>query len=75
MSEDDVTTRPGRPTEKWVTGDELMTGEEMTGPQHSFPKTLAHEAGTDAPDELTRAVANEQIERLQQQTGRRPHTT
>jgi hypothetical protein len=61
----DVTPRPDRPTEEWVTGD-----EPMTGPQRSYLGTLAQEAGEDVPDELTKAEASETIERLQQQTGR-----
>jgi DUF3072 family protein len=70
MSENDVTTRPDRPTGEWVTGD-----EPMTGPQQSYLQTLAHEAGEDVTDELTKAAASEQIDRLQRKTGRRPHTT
>jgi hypothetical protein len=61
----DVTQRPERPTEQWVTGD-----EPMTGPQQSYLSTLAQEAGEDVPDDLTKAQASEQIERLQSATGR-----
>lgn len=63
---DAVTPNPERPTEEWVTGD-----EPMTGPQQSYLGTLATEAGADAPrDDLTKAQASEEIERLQQVTGR-----
>jgi hypothetical protein len=62
---DDVTTRPERPTELWVTGD-----EPMTGPQQSYLRTLAQEAGEDVPEELTKAEASEHIDRLQAETGR-----
>lgn len=61
----DVTRRAERPPEQWVTGD-----EPMTGPQQSYLHTLAQEAGEDVPDELTKAQASEQIERLQDETGR-----
>jgi hypothetical protein len=62
----DVSQNPERPTEEWVTGD-----EPMTGPQKSYLHTLAQEAGEDAPrDDLTKAAASEEIERLQGVTGR-----
>ncbi len=61
----DVTRQPERPTEEWVTGE-----EPMTGPQESYLHTLAREAGEEPPGELTKAEASEQIERLQQATGR-----
>ena len=54
-----------KPTEEWVTGD-----EPMTGPQHSYLQTLAHEADRDLPADLTKAQASELIEELQQVTGR-----
>jgi len=63
--EQDVTRRAERPTDQWVTGD-----EPMTGPQQSYLHTLAQEAGQDVPDDLTKAQASEEIERLQQETGR-----
>jgi hypothetical protein len=61
----DVNPNPERPTEEWVTGD-----EPMTGPQQSYLQTLAREAGEEPPTELTKAQASEEIERLQQATGR-----
>lgn len=66
---------PGRAstTEKdpseWVTGD-----EPMTGAQRSYLDTLARQAGEQLPADLTKAEASEHIDRLQQQTGRRPAT-
>ena len=65
MSEDQVSTNAERPTDQWVTGD-----EPMTGPQQSYLHTLAQEAGEEVPDDLTKAQASEQIDRLQQETGR-----
>ncbi len=44
----------------WVTGD-----EPMTGPQASYLETLAHQAGEDVPEGLTKAQASDAIERLQ----------
>jgi hypothetical protein len=52
-------------TSDWVTG-----GEPMTGPQRSYLGTLAHEAGRDIPDGLTKAQASELIDELQGVTGR-----
>ena len=65
MSDDQVSTNPERPTDQWVTGD-----EPMTGPQESYVKTLAQEAGEEVPDDLTKAQASDTIERLQNETGR-----
>jgi hypothetical protein len=49
----------------WVTGD-----EPMTAAQRSYLDTLAREAGEEISADLTKAEASEQIERLQQKTGR-----
>lgn len=49
----------------WVTGD-----EPMTAPQRSYLDTLAREAGEELPGDLNKAQASEQIERLQQKSGR-----
>jgi DUF3072 family protein len=62
---DEVNTSAERPTDQWVTGD-----EPMTGPQQSYLHTLAQEAGEDVPDDLTKAQASDEIDRLQGETGR-----
>lgn len=49
----------------WVTGD-----EPMTAPQRSYLDTLAREAGEEIPADITKAEASEQIDRLQDKTGR-----
>ncbi|CAN5404892.1 DUF3072 domain-containing protein [soil metagenome] len=49
----------------WVTGD-----EPMTGAQRSYLDTLAREAGEEISADITKAEASEQIERLQEKTGR-----
>jgi hypothetical protein len=49
----------------WITGD-----EPMTGAQRSYLDTLAREAAEEIPANLTKAEASEQIDRLQQKTGR-----
>ncbi|MCO5997199.1 DUF3072 domain-containing protein [Actinoallomurus rhizosphaericola] len=53
-----------RPVEKdpedWATGD-----EPMTGPQESYLRTLAREAGEDVPENLSKAQASELIDELQ----------
>jgi hypothetical protein len=63
------TSTPGDTAAKdpsdWVTGD-----EPMTGAQRSYLDTLAREAGEEIPANLTKAEASEQIDRLQQKTGR-----
>ncbi|KAA9089971.1 DUF3072 domain-containing protein [Microbacterium radiodurans] len=56
---------PVKDPENWVTGD-----EPMTGPQRSYLDTLAREAGEELPGNLSKAEASEQIDRLQDATGR-----
>ena len=51
--------------DEWVTGD-----ESMTGPQASYLKTLANEAGEDVDENLTKAEASKKIDELQERTGR-----
>jgi len=51
--------------------DDWVTGEEsMTGPQASYLKTLAQEAGEAFDPELTKAEASKKIDELQDRTGR-----
>ena len=49
----------------WVTGD-----ESMTGPQASYLRTLAQEAGEPVDESLTKAEASKKIDELQERTGR-----
>lgn len=51
--------------DRWVTGD-----EPMTGAQRSYLHTLAEEAGEDVDDALTKAEASKRIDELQEITGR-----
>jgi hypothetical protein len=51
--------------ETWVTGDEPMTAS-----QRSYLDTLAREAGEEISADITKAQASEEIDRLQQKTGR-----
>jgi DUF3072 family protein len=51
--------------DEWVTGD-----EEMTGAQESYLHTLAQEAHEKVDDELTKAEASKEIDRLKEKTGR-----
>ena len=51
--------------DEWVTGD-----ESMTGPQASYLRTLANEAGEEVDESLTKAEASKQIDELQERTGR-----
>ena len=50
---------------EWTTGD-----ESMTGPQASYLRTLAQEAGVEIDDGLTKAEASRKIDELQERTGR-----
>jgi hypothetical protein len=56
---------PEKDPADWVTGD-----EPATGPQQSYLHTLAQEAGEDVPDEISKADASREIDRLQAETGR-----
>lgn len=56
---------PEKDPEDWTTGD-----EPMTGPQESYLRTLAQEAGEEVPGELTKVEASQLIDRLQEKTGR-----
>ena len=56
---------PEKDPEDWVTGD-----ESMTGPQASYLKTLAQEAGEDFDPKLSKAEASKKIDELQHETGR-----
>lgn len=60
---------PGSNTVKdpadWTTGD-----EPATGAQRSYLQTLAEEAHTEVPADLTKAEASRRIDALQERTGR-----
>ena len=51
--------------DQWVTGD-----ESMTGPQASYLKTLAREAGEEVDESMSKAEASKKIDELQERTGR-----
>lgn len=54
-----------KPVEDWTTG-----GEEMTGAQSSYLKTLCQECGEDFNPDLTKAEASKLIDELQNRSGR-----
>ena len=58
-------SNPVKDPDDWKTGD-----EPMTGPQESYLHTLAQEAGEPVPEDLTKAEASKEIDRLQEETGR-----
>jgi hypothetical protein len=63
---DHVERTTEKPPERWVTG-----GEPMTGAQRSYLETLSREAGQEPPSgDLSKAEASEQIDELQDATGR-----
>lgn len=51
--------------DEWVTGD-----EEITGAQESYLHTLAQQAHEKVDDDLTKAEASKEIDRLKAKTGR-----
>ncbi len=61
----DPTENAAKDPDEWVTGDEAMTG-----PQASYLKTLAREAGENFNPELSKAEASKKIDELQHETGR-----
>lgn len=61
----EVTPQPEKDPQDWVTAE-----EPMTGPQESYLRTLAQEAGEDPPADLTKAEASKLIDALQERTGR-----
>ncbi len=63
--DDEPVGTPEKDTTEWKTGD-----EPVTGPQLSYLQTLAHQAGHELPEGLTKARASELIDELQTQTGR-----
>lgn len=63
--ENEAVGTPEKDPADWTTGD-----EPVTGPQASYLQTLAHQAGREVPEGLTKAQASELIDELQQETGR-----
>lgn len=61
----DIDSSAQKDPDEWTTGD-----ESMTGPQASYLHTLAHEAGEEVDESLTKAEASKKIEELQEKTGR-----
>lgn len=61
----EVHPNPEKDPSDWVTGD-----EPMTGPQMSYLRTLSQEANEPFDESLTKAQASERIEELQGKTGR-----
>jgi len=60
-----IQPNPEKPVEEWTTGD-----EPMTGPQMSYLRTLCQEAGEEFDEKLTKAEASKRIDELQSKTGR-----
>jgi hypothetical protein len=65
MADDHTAATTEKDPERWVTGD-----EPMTGAQASYLETLAREADEEPPTDLTKAEASERIDALQEATGR-----
>ena len=61
----DANPNPEKPPEQWVTGQ-----EPMTGPQISYLRTLCREAGEEFDETLSKAEASKKIDELQTKTGR-----
>ncbi|MET9137039.1 DUF3072 domain-containing protein [Streptomyces parvulus] len=62
-------TDPRKNVQDWATGE-----EPATGPQLSYLRTLAREAGEEVPENLTKADASRMIDRLQQASPRTKET-
>ncbi|MFD0057294.1 DUF3072 domain-containing protein [Streptomyces sp. NPDC005047] len=62
-------TDPRKNVRDWATGE-----EPATGPQLSYPRTPAREAGEGVPENLTKADASRMIDRLQQASPRTKET-
>ena len=54
-----------KPVEDWVTGDEPMTGAQM-----SYLKTLCEETGETFDDKLSKAEASKRIDELKSRSPR-----
>ena len=63
--EDEEFSNMKKDPDEWTTGDEKMTGAQM-----SYLKTLSDEAGEPFDENLTKAEASKRIDELQQRTGR-----
>lgn len=61
----DPTGAAAKDPDEWVTGD-----EPMTGAQASYLATLAHDTGTEVPEQLSKAEASKLIDELQQRSPR-----
>ena len=65
QADEQNTTSAQKDPDQWVTGE-----ESMTGPQASYLRTLAQEAGEEVDENLTKAEASKKIDELQERTGR-----
>ena len=65
MAEGAVGDNTEKDPDRWVTGD-----ERMTGAQASYLRTLSEEAGESFDEGLSKAEASKRIEELQAKTGR-----
>ena len=65
MAEGPVGDNTEKDPDRWVTGD-----ERMTGAQASYLRTLSEEAGESFDEGLSKAEASKRIEELQSKTGR-----
>lgn len=64
-SEPHVTPNPEKDPAEWTTGDQPMTGAQM-----SYLRTLCTEAKEEFDEKLTKAEASIRIDELQKKTGR-----
>jgi hypothetical protein len=60
----EATPNSDKPPEQWVTGE-----EPMTGPQISYLQTLCREAEEEFDPSLTKTEASKKIDELQARTG------
>ena len=65
MADESVGDNTQKDPDRWVTGD-----EPMTGAQASYLRTLSEEANESFDGSLSKAEASKRIEELQAKTGR-----
>ena len=64
-ADDNATDNTAKDPNEWTSGEERPTGAQM-----SYLRTMAEEANTDLPENISKAEASKLIDRLQEKTNR-----
>jgi hypothetical protein len=67
MTDDNTGTAAAKDPEDWATGEEPATAAQL-----SYLETLAHDTGTEVPDDITKADASKLIDELRDKSPRVP---